>query len=118
MEKSKLTYGNALKALFVVAQCGLLVWWLARLDGKYDNEDFQFFEIILAAIGFPSTAVALVLVALLASVLPIYAGHTFFGAVFIWLVSALAAYIQWFVWVPKGIRRARDWWRHRPGRLG
>jgi len=99
--------------LFIGIEFCLLVWWLFRLDGQYDNEDFLLFQILLGAIGFPSTAAALVLISLFDLLVPILAGHTKWAAAAIWLVLALVAYVQWFIWVPKLVRRIRSWWHQR-----
>jgi hypothetical protein len=104
-----------LLVLFVGIQLGLLFWWLSRLDGRYDNEDFLFFQILLGALGFPSTGAAAVLISLLDLLMPIFAGHTKLAAVAIWLVLASVAYVQWFVWVPKLVQRIRGWWGRRSG---
>jgi hypothetical protein len=101
-----------LLSAFVVLEVGLLIWWMLRLDGQYDNEDFLFFQILLVAIGFPSAIVALVLLSLIDLVVPIFAGHSRLAAVAIWAVLALAAYLQWFVWAPMLWERIRNW-QHR-----
>jgi hypothetical protein len=101
-----------LLSAFVALEFGLLIWWLLRLDGQYDNEDFLFFQILLVAIGFPSAIVALVLLSLIDLVVPIFAEHSRLAAVAVWAVLALAAYLQWFVWAPMLWERIRNW-RHR-----
>jgi hypothetical protein len=98
---------------FIVVELCLLAWWMFRLDGQYDNEDFLLFQVLLVAVGFPSALVALVLVSLVDLVIPIFAGHTRVGAFAIWLTLAVAAYVQWFVLVPPLFERARVWWQRR-----
>lgn len=88
---------KAFLSAFVVIELCLLIWWLLRLDGQYDNEDFLFFQIVLVAAGFPSGIVALLLLSLIDAVLPFFADHSKAGAVAIWSGLGLAAYLQWFV---------------------
>jgi hypothetical protein len=99
--------------IFIGIELCLLVWWLFRLDGHYDNEDFLLFQILLSAIGFPSTAAALVLISSIDLLVPIFAGHTKLAAAAVWLLLALVAYVQWFVWAPKLVQRIRGWWHRR-----
>lgn len=112
-----MTNGQSLRKIFLVLFIGielfLLVWWLLRLDGQYDNEDFLLFQILLSAIGFPSTAAALVLISLIDLVVPIFAGHTKLAAAAVWLILALAAFLQWFRWAPTLVQRIRGWWHRR-----
>lgn len=109
---SKPAYRSLAALIYVVAHCALLVFWLMRLDGSYDNEDFLLFEFVLGAIGFPSTILVLAPLALMSSIVPIYSGHTYGGAVLIWLALASVGYVQWFVWIPRMVRGVRN--RRRP----
>lgn len=79
----------------------VLAWWLLRLDGAYDNEDFLFFQIVLGVLGLPSSLAVLLILALVDQLVPIYTGQTRITAIVIWSVMILAAYVQWFVWLPK-----------------
>lgn len=99
--------------LFIGIELCLLVLWFLRLDGQYDNEDFLVFQILLSAIGFPSTAAALVLISSIDSLVPMFVGHTKLAAAAVWVALALVAYVQWFVLVPKLVQKIRRWWDRR-----
>lgn len=113
MPDHTLNLRKALLAGFVIAELCLLAWWLSRLDGQYDNEDFLFFQILLVALSFPSGLIVLILISLADLAVPIFAGHTRLAAVGIWLMLALAAWVQWFVWTPLLLKRIRSWWHRR-----
>lgn len=100
---------RSLGAAFLLLELGFLVWWLFRLDGQYDNEDFVFFPLLIAVSGFPAGIVGLTLLSLMDAIVPVFAGHTRLAAIAIWLILTAAAYLQWFVWVPMLARRIRGW---------
>jgi hypothetical protein len=98
-------------ATFLTVEICLLALWIVRLDGNLDNEDFILFQTMIAAVGFPSTILPLVVLACADIVIPIYTGFTTAAAVAIWLSLTIATYFQWFVWFPKLYRLVRRRWR-------
>ena len=104
-------YAKALRIGFIALAICLLSWWVIRLDGNYDNEDYLLFEVVLSVVGFPAAAIALVGISLIDLVVPIFVAHTRLIAVVIWLILASISYLQWFIWMPKLVTRLRAWQR-------
>lgn len=92
--------------LFAIVEAGILCWWLNSLDGYYDNEDFIFFQAILAVLGAPGTFLAFIAISIVDYMTPLFVGHTKLAAIGIWCTLVAVTYMQWFVWLPRWFCRS------------
>jgi hypothetical protein len=98
---------------WIAAAIAVLAWALLRFDGSsnWDGEEVLVYAMI--ALGFPSSMVAVGVVAAAYAILDITAGIQIATSraemLFAWSVMATVGYLQWFTLVPWLVGVFRRW---------
>lgn len=98
-----------LKLIYLILCISILVYFEHGLDGKYDNESYILFGIIMTVIGFPLTIIGGILYAMLEVLISNWISIAYSVRIFVlWLVLLATGYIQWFILLPKLIKLFRN----------